>query len=72
MKTDNPLFSITDLFISFYLVPFFLSFFFYYFITSFTMSDTEPVVADVQSSTASSVKSFLSGGFGGMAAVLVG
>ncbi|CEG74572.1 Putative Solute carrier family 25, member 46 [Rhizopus microsporus] len=36
------------------------------------MSDTEPVVADVQSSTASSVKSFLSGGFGGMAAVLVG
>ncbi|KAG2202302.1 mitochondrial carrier domain-containing protein [Mucor mucedo] len=32
----------------------------------------EPVVADVKSSTASSVKSFLSGGFGGMASVLVG
>jgi flagellar basal body-associated protein FliL len=32
----------------------------------------EPISVEVKSSTASSVKSFLSGGFGGMAAVLVG
>lgn len=33
--------------------------------------ELKPVV-EVKSSTASSVKSFLSGGFGGMASVLVG
>ncbi|KAG1435630.1 hypothetical protein G6F56_013900 [Rhizopus delemar] len=32
----------------------------------------KPVVPEVKTSTASSVKSFLSGGFGGMASVLVG
>lgn len=38
------------------------------------MSDiaVEPVAVEVQTSTVSSVKSFLSGGFGGMASVLVG
>ncbi|KAI7898887.1 mitochondrial carrier domain-containing protein [Cokeromyces recurvatus] len=39
-----------------------------------TMTDDpiEPVVIEVKNDTASSVKSFLSGGFGGMASVLVG
>lgn len=32
----------------------------------------EPVTVEVKNDTISSVKSFLSGGFGGMAAVLVG
>jgi solute carrier family 25 carnitine/acylcarnitine transporter 20/29 len=32
----------------------------------------EPVAIEVKTSTASSVKSFLSGGFGGMASVIVG
>ncbi|KAG1220014.1 hypothetical protein G6F35_007019 [Rhizopus arrhizus] len=35
-------------------------------------ADTKPVAAEVKTNTASSVKSFLSGGFGGMASVLVG
>lgn len=32
----------------------------------------EPITVEVKTSTASSIKSFLSGGFGGMASVLVG
>lgn len=40
-------------------------------IIKMSAEELKPVV-EVKSSTASSVKSFLSGGFGGMAAVLVG
>lgn len=37
-----------------------------------TAEQIEPVAVEVKNDTISSVKSFLSGGFGGMASVLVG
>lgn len=37
-----------------------------------TAEQIEPVTIEVKNDTISSVKSFLSGGFGGMASVLVG